>query len=246
MSERNSLHDLAWIDPGRFLPFPPVEQALRDPDGLLAFGGDLSPRRLLMAYRAGVFPWYNQGQPILWWSPDPRSVLFPERLKISRSLRKTLRNTEYEVSLDTAFAEVIAACAAPRDEDGGTWITEDMQRAYLHLHELGHAHSVECRHDGELSGGLYGIAIGGVFFGESMFSRRRDASKIAFAHLVKQLMAWDFRLIDCQVHNAHLQSLGAECIARTEFTRLLGEFRDLPGRGGQWRFDTAFDWSTDG
>lgn len=243
MSERNTLHDLTWIDPGRLLPFPAVERAMRDPDGLLAFGGDLSPRRLLMAYQAGVFPWYNQGQPILWWSPDPRSVLFPARLKISRSLRKTLRNTRYQVTLDSALAQVIAACAEPRDADGGTWITLEMQRAYLRLHELGHAHCVECWHDGELSGGLYGVAIGGVFFGESMFSRRRDASKIAFVHLVRQLMAWDFRLIDCQVHNPHLQSLGAERIARTEFMRLLEEYRELPDRVGRWRFDLDFDWS---
>lgn len=211
---------LFWIAPGSAPDnFPPAQQALREPDGLLAVGGDLSPARLLQAYRRGIFPWYSDPQPILWWSPDPRCVILPGGFHISRSLGKLLRSHRYTVSFDTAFERVIAACAAPRAQqpEGGTWITGDMQAAYCELHRLGHAHSVEVWMDGRLAGGLYGIAIGRVFFGESMFSRRTNASKIALAWLTRQLGAWGYALLDCQVYSEHLASLGAQCMPRAAF-----------------------------
>lgn len=204
-------------------PFPDVELALRKPDGLLAAGGDLSTRRLVNAYRHGIFPWYNAGQPILWWAPNPRTVLFPERLKISRSLRKTLRRQTFDVSFDSAFDEVIAGCAAPRGDEPGTWITAEMIAAYRRLHADGLAHSVEVWRSGELVGGLYGLALGRVFFGESMFSRVSDASKVALARMVAAVIDWEYRLIDCQVYSDHLLTLGAETIPRTEFNRMLRE-----------------------
>lgn len=211
-----------WLnptDPGQ--DFPDVSLALREPDGLLAVGGDLGTERLLSAYRHGIFPWYSSEQPILWWSPDPRTVLFPAALKVSRSLRKTLNSQRFQVTLDTAFDAVIAGCAEPRADSNGTWISRDMIDAYGRLHTQGHAHSVECRRDGRLVGGLYGVAIGRVFFGESMFSREANASKVAFCQLVRQLTAWGFGLIDCQVYSAHLASLGAEEIPRQQFVRYL-------------------------
>jgi len=220
-----------WIDPrGNNVDFPDVSLALDEPDGLLAIGGDLKPQRLLAAYRQGIFPWYNEGQPILWWAPNPRAVLFPEQLKISRSLRKTLRNKSFTVSLDRAFAEVVEACSGPRlnDDTPGTWITHEMKQAYRQLHKLGAAHSVECWQDEELVGGLYGVAIGRVFFGESMFTRRSDASKVAFVTLVQQLADWGFGVVDCQIHSQHLETLGAETISREQFTGLLDEFCDQP------------------
>ncbi len=227
-----------WIDPGDHVtPFPPVELALEKPDGLLAFGGDLSPQRLLMAYRNGIFPWYSEGQPILWWSPDPRSVLFPEGLKISRSLRRRLKKQEYGVTLDRAFPEVIWNCARPRRHDEGTWITPEMRDAYCRLHETGVAHSAECWADEQLVGGLYGVALGRCFFGESMFSHRTDASKVAFVHLVRQLERWEFALIDCQVHSQFLESLGAELVARTEFVALVEQWCEAPGPEAPWRLD---------
>jgi leucyl/phenylalanyl-tRNA--protein transferase len=198
--------------------FPPVEQALKEPDGLLAAGGDLSPERLLAAYRRGIFPWYSRGQPILWWSPDPRAVLSPREMKVSRSLAKTLRNAGFVVRFDTVFGEVMRACGALRPE--GTWISREMRDAYLRLHRLGHAHSVEVWRDDQLVGGLYGVALGRLFFGESMFSRERDASKVALKHLCDRLIARDYVLIDCQMATTHLQSLGAKLIPRSEFTRL--------------------------
>ncbi|MBV0931780.1 leucyl/phenylalanyl-tRNA--protein transferase [Marinobacterium weihaiense] len=210
------------------LEFPPLEQALVEPDGLLAAGGDLSEARLLHAYRNGIFPWYNPGEPILWWSPDPRCVLFPNELYLSRSLRKRLRKQDYRVTFDQAFAKVVAACAAPRRGQEGTWISDDIFGAYLNLHHQGHAHSVEVWIGDELVGGLYGLAIGRVFFGESMFSRQRDASKIAFAWLAHQLQYWGYELIDCQVYNDHLASLGATEIPRQDFTRRLEQLRDTP------------------
>ncbi|MDP2133876.1 MAG: leucyl/phenylalanyl-tRNA--protein transferase [Sulfuritalea sp.] len=204
--------------------FPPLESALAEPNGLLAAGGDLSPQRLLAAYRRGIFPWYAAGEPILWWSPDPRMVLLPERLKISRSLAKTLRNARYELRLDTAFATVIDACASkPREGQPGTWITGEMQQAYCDLHRLGYAHSVETWVDGRLAGGLYGIAIGRAFYGESMFSHARDASKIALAHLCAYLKLRGFGIIDCQMETRHLASLGATPIPRREFVARLDE-----------------------
>ncbi|MBD3609855.1 MAG: leucyl/phenylalanyl-tRNA--protein transferase [Gammaproteobacteria bacterium] len=206
-----------WLDPDRPELFPDVSLALHEPDGLLAVGGDLSPERILHAYSQGIFPWYSDGQPILWWSPDPRAVLYPAQLKISRSLRKTLRKQEYQISLDQDFRGVIQACAEPREEQEGTWITDEMRDAYINLHNLGYAHSVEAWYNDELVGGVYGISIGRIFYGESMFARRTDASKVAFVHLVKQLANWDFKLIDCQVSSEHLFSLGAVEIPRYEF-----------------------------
>lgn len=213
-----------WLPPHQPDWFPDVEQALRDPDGLLAIGGDLSLTRLLSAYRHGIFPWYSDAQPILWWSPDPRSVLFPEELKIARSLRKTLKKERYQITFDTAFSDVVQQCAEPRDDDYGTWITDEMQQAYQRLHEAGHAHSVEAWYQNKLVGGLYGVALGKVFFGESMFARLTDASKVAFVTLVAHLRQWDFQLIDCQVETAHLNSLGARTIPRREFTRYLNDY----------------------
>lgn len=201
--------------------FPPLEEATVD--GLLAIGGDLSSERLLAAYRKGIFPWYNPGQPILWWSPDPRTVLYPSRLRISRSLRKTLRHSHFRITTDTAFDRVIVECAESK-RDGtvaSTWITTDMRSAYLNLYRLGYAHSVETWQHNRLVGGLYGVAIGGIFFGESMFSVTRDASKAALAGLVSQLLQLDFRLIDCQLPSTHLFSLGAQSIPRMEFVEEL-------------------------
>lgn len=215
--------------------FPPLHRALKQPNGLLAFGGCLTPQRLVNAYRHGVFPWFNPGEPILWWSPDPRLVLFPEHLKVSRSLAKTLRKQLFEIRYDSAFGQVITACAEPRDEGGGTWITDDMRQAYLTLHHLGIAHSCEAWRDGLLVGGLYGIAIGRIFFGESMFHHETDASKVAFVHLARQLGAWGYQLIDCQVSSEHLLSLGAEEIPRSQFAKLLGTYRDQPPAASAWQ-----------
>lgn len=213
--------------------FPPVEHALREPPGLLAAGGDLKPSRLLAAYERGIFPWYSAEQPILWWSPDPRMVLFPEEFALSRSLGKTLRSRRYETRLDQNFGAVIRGCAGPRRSGPDTWLDESMILAYEALHAEGFAHSVETYRAGELVGGLYGIHLGGVFFGESMFSRERDASKVAMARLIGECTARGIRLIDCQVASAHLASLGARDISRREFTALLARHaRRLPR--GPW------------
>lgn len=218
-------------------PFPDLDKALREPNGLLAAGADLTPERLLAAYRRGIFPWFGPGEPILWWSPDPRMVLVPQAFKTSRSLAKRLRRLDYEVRVDTAFEAVMRACAEPRPGQGGTWIVEAMVRAYCRLHALGHAHSVETWLGGELVGGLYGVALGRMFYGESMFSRASDASKVALAHLARQLARWDFGLIDCQMATAHLASLGARPIARGEFLARLEVLVNLPGHPGKWSFD---------
>lgn len=219
------------------LRFPPVE--LASPEGLLAVGGDLRAERLLEAYRHGIFPWYNPGQPILWWSPDPRAVLFPSKLKVARSLRKTLRRKEFDVTLDTTFREVMRHCALPRPGNpvGGTWITPEMIEAYAVLHDRGLAHSVESWREGKLVGGLYGVAMGNAFFGESMFSNETDASKVAFVHLVRQLDRWGYAFIDCQISSAHLFSLGAEEIRRHDFMARLELALKQPDRPGRWRFD---------
>ena len=216
---------ITWLSP-KDAPewFPPPEQALDDPAGLLAAGGDLSPARLLAAYRRGIFPWYSPGQPVLWWSPDPRAVLFPEEFRVSRSLAKTIRNGGFSVASDQSFAEVIDACAAPRAQSLGTWITPEMREAYLELHHRGHAHSIETRLGGELVGGLYGVRLGGVFFGESMFSRASDASKVALAHLVAVCRRNSIAVIDCQLASRHLASLGARSIPRAQFQALLREW----------------------
>jgi leucyl/phenylalanyl-tRNA--protein transferase len=198
-----------------------VSQALTQPNGLLSAGGDLSAQRLLHAYRNGIFPWFSVGDPILWWSPDPRMVLFPSDFKLTASLRKTLKKLKFEVRTDYAFEQIMRYCAAPRAGENGTWIAEEMINSYCELHRLGYAHSIEIWMQDELVGGLYGVAIGKMFFGESMFSRRTDGSKIAFAHMVRQLERWGFDMIDCQMYTPHLASLGAREIPRTEFiTRL--------------------------
>jgi leucyl/phenylalanyl-tRNA--protein transferase len=203
--------------------FPAVEAALSDPAGLLCAGGDLSTARLLAAYRRGIFPWFSAGQPILWWSPDPRTVLYPEELKVSRSLAKTLRNRGFETSFDRAFAGVTERCADASLRPEGTWISPRMRSAYQRLHDRGFAHSVETWERGELVGGLYGVALGGIFFGESMFSSARDASKVALHALVGLLIRRGYRLIDCQVDSAHLRSLGARLVPRSTFVRTLQE-----------------------
>ena len=218
---------LTWLSKDS-LSFPPLARALREPDGLLAAGGDLRPERILAAYRHGCYPWYQQGQPILWWSPDPRFVLFPDELHISRSLGKVLRRQTFDVSYDKAFDRVIDACAGPRSYADGTWITDAMRQAYQQLHRLGHAHSVEVWQAGELIGGLYGLCIGQVFFGESMFSHVDNASKTAFAHLVPDLKRWGIRLIDCQMQTRHLASFGARAIDRQAFAELLAQLVEQP------------------
>lgn len=215
------------------LQFPPCEYA--EPDGLLAVGGDLSTERLLLAYRLGIFPWYSEPTPILWWSPDPRLVLFPDELKVSKSLRRVLKKECFSVTFDRAFSQVIMNCGRVRQEQGeGTWITRRMAEAYTRLHQLGYAHSVESWQGDTLIGGLYGVALGGAFFGESMFSRKADASKVALVSLVRLLRKWGFELIDCQVATAHLMSFGAREIPRSRFLEILKEVRDRDGFRGSW------------
>lgn len=215
-------------------PFPPVSKALRSPNGLLCAGADLSPERLLDAYAKGIFPWFSEGEPILWWSPHPRMVLFPAELKVSRSLRKAVARGTFETRFDTAFAEVMRACAEPRDGQAGTWIVPEMVAAYTRLHERGFAHSVESWRDGRLAGGLYGILLGRVFFGESMFSRETDASKVALVKLVARLQALGVGLVDCQQATRHLASLGAREIPRREFAQRLAESIQYPPTGSRW------------
>jgi leucyl/phenylalanyl-tRNA---protein transferase len=223
---------LAWLERGD--PFPPVERALKNPNGLLAAGADLSVERLLDAYRRGVFPWYSNGQPPLWWSPDPRMVLFCAELKVPRSLAKSIRNKGYEVRIDTAFPEVLKGCAQPRRNEPGTWLGADMRVAYARLHQEGYAHSFEAWHEGELVGGLYGMALGRMFYGESMFSRATDASKVALVELVSFLKARGFPLIDCQMRTALLESLGAREIPRREFLRALAGLVNYPEPPMKW------------
>ena len=218
---------LTWLKRGDY-SFPPLERALTEPNGLLAAGGDLAPERLIAAYRHGCFPWYQEGQPLLWWSPDPRTVLLPDELHVSRSMAKILRQKRFSVSINQDFNAVIKACAAPRTYADGTWITEQMQAAYSELHSRGIAHSVEVRCEGQLVGGLYGLAMGKLFFGESMFSRMDNASKVGFIHLVQQLKEWGFALIDCQMPTQHLASLGAKSISRSEFRHYLNLYLDQP------------------
>ena len=214
------MSSIVWLEDNNY-EFPPVAQALSDPAGLLAAGGSLSPEILLKAYRHGIFPWYSEGQPILWWSPDPRFVLFPEKLKISRSLKKTLNKKVFGIRQDTAFREVMLNCAKPRKDDAGTWITHNMLEAYCRMHELGYAHSIECWHDDELVGGLYGIALGEMFFGESMFSKQNDASKVALVYLCNNVKP---KLIDVQVYSSHMERMGAEMIPRKIFIEYLNRY----------------------
>lgn len=215
-------------------PFPPLDRALDDPNGLLAAGGTMEVPRLLDAYRRGIFPWSSEGQPLLWWSPDPRMVLFTEEFAPSRSLRRRLRDRQFDVRVDTACERVIAACAEPREGQSGTWITPEIRKAYGELHRLGYVHSVESWRAGELVGGLYGVALGRVFFGESMFTHEADASKVALAHLVAHLRSLDVPLIDCQQETQHLASLGARPIPRTRFAALLSELIHSTGPPGGW------------
>jgi len=225
------------------LIFPPPH--LASESGLLAVGGDLSPERLLLAYGQGIFPWYSDGEPILWWCPDPRLVLHPEQIKISRSLKRTLNKTLFRVTMDRAFEQVIKACARLRLESGeSTWIVEDMIQAYCRLHAEGYAHSVEAWHGDELSGGVYGVSLGGVFFGESMFTRRSNASKVALVYLARQLSAWSFNVIDCQVTTGHLQRFNAREVPRSAFLALLHESLKMPTRRGSWKLELD-SWSVD-
>ncbi len=235
---------IPWLE--RDDPFPPLASALNHPNGLLAAGADLSPARLLAAYRQGIFPWYSDGEPILWWSPDPRMVLMPSELKISRSLAKTLRNRRHEIRFDSAFVAVMHGCAtrgaepaAPGGAGPGTWITDEMRAAYLRLHELGYAHSAETWIEGELAGGLYGVAIGRMFYGESMFTRVRDASKMAMVHLVRRLERQGCGMIDCQMHTGHLASLGARPIPRSEFSLRLRELVNYGMTPTKWNAPEA-------
>jgi len=229
---------IPWLDSTD--RFPPLEVALREPNGLLCAGGDLTPQRLILAYLNGIFPWYSPGEPILWWSPDPRMVLFPAELRLSRSLRKTLRKGNYEIRLDTQFKSVIQACARKRRKgQNGTWITQEIQAAYIRLHELGYAHSVETWIDGQLAGGLYGFSIGKMFYGESMFAHATDASKIALAHLAGFLDEQGFGMIDCQMNTSHLASLGAREIPRNEFIARLRELAAIAPLCGRWPADAA-------
>ena len=222
------------------LEFPATEQALSYPNGLLAVGGDLSIERLLHAYGQGIFPWYEDPQPILWWSPDPRSVLYPAELKLSRSLKKTLRRDSFRISCDRAFHRVLSGCAAPRARERGTWITNSMARAYMGLHHAGHAHSIEIwDSNAQLVGGLYGVALGRVFFGESMFSRATDASKAALVALVYLMREHGQEVIDCQVESAHLNSMGARNISRLDFEQYLPQTPESrPGKAG-WQLDIS-------
>jgi leucyl/phenylalanyl-tRNA--protein transferase len=220
------------------LEFPDTNQALTYPNGLLAVGGDLSVERLIRAYRGGIFPWYEEPQPIMWWSPDPRSVLFPDELHVSRSLRKSMRQADFHITSDRAFHRVISGCAAPREEQHGTWITNAMGRAYMELHRQGHAHSIEVWDaQQQLIGGLYGVALGRVFFGESMFSRRENASKMALAALVQHITGENFEIIDCQVESEHLNSMGARNIPRLDFEQHLAHTRAEFTLAQPWRLD---------
>jgi leucyl/phenylalanyl-tRNA--protein transferase len=226
-----------WI--GAEDPFPPVDRALREPNGLLCAGADLGIERLLGAYRSGIFPWYSGAEPILWWSPDPRMVLFCDELRVSRSLAKSIRNKGYVVQVDTAFREVLAGCASPRRDalgggEAGTWLGEEMRAAYARLHRAGHAHSFECWQEGTLVGGLYGVAVGRMFYGESMFSHATDASKVALVALVEELRRRGFPLIDCQVRTPLLAQLGAREIPRREFLRRLRALVNYREPGGRW------------
>jgi leucyl/phenylalanyl-tRNA--protein transferase len=230
---------IVWLSESGSHDFPPVEHALTEPDGLLAAGGDLSAGRLLAAYRRGIFPWYSRGQPILWWSPNPRAVLAPSDFKLSRSLAKSVRNGGFEVRFDTSFADVIDACGDSQQRAEGTWIVREMRAAYCQLHEFGYAHSVETWRKGELVGGLYGVALGRVFYGESMFTRARDASKIALKYLCDELVQRNFVLIDCQMVTSHLLSLGAKTIPRADFSALLAVHAQPPDPKGRWAWEPS-------
>lgn len=217
--------------------FPPLDAA--SPEGLLAIGGDLCPDRILSAYRRGIFPWFSGNQPILWWSPDPRAVLLPSKIRISRSLKKNIRNRGFRITTDRAFVDVVKECAKDREQQKGTWITTEMRDAYTALHSRGHAHSVETWQNGKLVGGLYGISIGKAFFGESMFARETDSSKTALVGLSTLLTTWEYHFIDCQVRSSHLDSLGAKCIPRNQFSKMLERAIRVPVAPHHWTHSKA-------
>lgn len=228
------MSQLPWLDDNTSFPSPEI--ALTEPNGLLAASYELSPERILQAYKSGIFPWYSEDQPVLWWSPDPRCIIYPDQLHLSKSLKKHIRKTQAKITFDQAFNKVIRHCARLESEEG-TWITEEMEEAYIQLHEMGHAHSVEVWREGILIGGLYGLALGGCFFGESMFSLETNASKIAFSALCKQLSKWEYQLIDCQVENPHLLTLGASTIERPLFLKKLEQALKVPRQDLEWIFD---------
>lgn len=230
---------IPWLD--ETFEFPDIKGALDDPNGLLAAGGDLNPRRLLNAYRNGIFPWFDDHQPILWWSPDPRAVILPEHIHISRSLAKHIRRGDFRISFDEAFSDVVQACAAPRSYSDGTWITDEMHAAYCEIHRMGYAHSLEVWQQDSLIGGLYGISLGKLFFGESMFSNTTNGSKIALVALAKQLQSWQFPLIDCQIPNPHLSSMGAIEISRADFSKYLNNYAGLAHPTGRWHYQLALE-----
>jgi leucyl/phenylalanyl-tRNA--protein transferase len=236
-----SILDLPRLGDDPAAPFPQPCEALTSPNGLLAWGGDLHPQRLLRAYRRGIFPWYSAGQPVLWWSPAPRCVIFPGQVHLSRRTRRRYNSGIYQLSADTAFEAVITACAEPRSYESGTWITPEMRQAYTRLHHLGFAHSVEVWGDGGLCGGIYGLAIGSAFFGESMFSRSPDASKIALVALCRQLAEWGYGLLDCQVGNPHLFRMGAVEISRETYEDWLEYLLPLQQPAGAWTDRVDFD-----
>jgi leucyl/phenylalanyl-tRNA--protein transferase len=236
-----SILDLPRLGDDPLAPFPATREALDSPNGLLAWGGDLDPQRLLAAYRAGIFPWYSEGQPVLWWSPAPRCVIHPPAVHLSQRTRRRFNSGRYRLSADCAFAQVVGGCAAPRAYDHGTWITDDLRGAFDRLHALGHAHSVEVWQDDTLVGGIYGLAIGAIFFGESMFNRAVDASKIALVALCRLLDAWDYGLLDCQVGNPHLFRMGAVELSRGTFERRLRSLTDVDREPGSWRNRALFE-----
>jgi len=236
-----SILDLPRLGEGPDAPFPPTSEALESPNGLLAWGGDLHPRRLLAAYREGIFPWYSEGQPVLWWSPAPRCVIFTDQVYLSRRTRRRYNTGRYRLSADAAFDAVIAACAAPRKDGPGTWITQDMRRAYSELHRMGFAHSIEVWQGEELCGGIYGLALGSMFFAESMFSLSTDASKIALIALCRQLRAWGFAMLDCQVGNPHLFRMGACQLDRAAFEEWLNHLLNRPQPIGPWHDRVTFE-----
>ena len=229
-----SILDLPRLDEDPGSSFPPTAEALEVPNGLLAWGGDLHPERLLNAYRAGIFPWYTEGQPLLWWSPAPRCVIFPTDIHVSKRTCRRYNSSRYTLTADKDFASVIQACAETRSAEAGTWITRQMLVAFMELHRLGHAHSIEAWRDGQLAGGIYGLSIGSVFFGESMFTRQSDAGKIAQISLCRQLQGWSYSMLDCQVSNPHLLRMGAVEITRRQFENLLAEGISRPCQNGPW------------
>lgn len=235
--------DIIWLDPSDpGASFPDINQALTDPDGLLASGGDLSVTRLLNAYRKGIFPWYEYGQPILWWSPNPRGVLFTEKFKISRRLRRTLRKNDWTITFDGDFRKTVTACATPRNNARGTWITNEMIDAYCHLHQIGNAHSIELWDQHErLIGGIYGVLIGKMFYGESMFSFQTNASKVALAYLAMHMQHWGFPLLDCQLPSPHLTSLGAEAISRKEYIKYMKPLCNKAPINFNWGLNDSLD-----